>query len=94
MSRGTNVRTVEREVGAVASESGRGQGREVEGAARQKEAGVRRAERTLAWRDQKGRRGNSRLRAGEIGASWQGRAEARGRAGGVGCGDRRGERGV
>lgn len=88
MSRGTNVRTVEREEGAVASESGRGQGREVEGAARQKEAGVRRAERTLAWREQKGRRGNSRLRAGEL-ASWQGRAEARGRAGGGGCGGRR-----
>lgn len=62
----------------------------MEGAAGEREAGVRRAERTRTWRGLRGKRGD----AGGTTSSWQGRAEARGRAGGWGCGGRRGERGV
>lgn len=56
----------------------------MEGAAGEQEAGVRKAERIRAWREQRGRRRDARNGAGETSASWQGRAEARPRERGPG----------
>lgn len=81
--------------GALASERRRGQKGEVEGATGEREERIWRAERARDGREQKRRRGDARIRAGETDTSWQGRAEARGReggrAGGAGAGAGRGE---
>lgn len=97
MSRGTTVSGICGAPGrAAASERGRGPEGEAEGAAGEREASVKRAERTKAWKKQRESRGDATIRAGGTGAFRQGRAEARGReegreGGSAGAGAGRGE---